>query len=79
MKDYHTIIIWFSRLSYFAAQSIIVIHSLVKNTKMFLKYIYLILSILQINVHIYLQYLIKNTLNLYFSYNKLLYVESDKL
>ncbi len=46
---------------------------------MFLKYIYLILSILQINVHIYLQYLIKNTLNLYFTYNKLLYVESDKL
>ncbi len=40
--------------------------ALVKNkyTKMYLKYIYFMLSILQIHLHIYV--LIKNTLQLYF-------------
>ncbi len=50
--------------------------NLVKNkyTKMYLKYIYFMPSILQIHLHIYV--LNKNTLQLYFWYTKLLYLKS---
>ncbi len=44
---------------------------------MYLKYIYFMLSILQIYWHIYV--LDKNTLKLYFWYTKLLYLKSAKL
>ncbi len=49
-----------------------------KYTKMYLKYIYFMLSILQIHLHIYV--LNKNTLlPLYFWYTKLVYLKSAKL
>ncbi len=50
--------------------------SLVKNkyTKMYLKYIYFMLSILQIPLHIFVL-----TLQLYFWYTKLVYLKSGKL
>ncbi len=53
--------------------------SLVKNkyTKMYLKNIYFMLSILQIHLHIYV--LNKNALQLYFYYTKLVYLKSAKL
>ncbi len=54
-------------------------YTLVKNkyTKMYWKYIYFMLSTLQINVHIYV--LNTNNLLLYFLYTKLVYLNSDKL
>ncbi len=53
--------------------------TLVKNkyTKMYLKYIYFMLSILQIHLHIYLLNI--NTLRLYFYYTNLVYLKSVKL
>ncbi len=53
--------------------------SLVKNkyTKMYLKNIYFLLSILQIHLHIYV--FNKNALQLYFYYTKLVYLKSAKL
>ncbi len=44
---------------------------------MFLKCIYLMISILQIHFHIYV--LNKNTMQLYFWYIELVYLKSDKL
>ncbi len=44
---------------------------------MYLKYIYVVLSILQIPLHI--NVLNKNTLQLYFWYTKLVYLKSAKL
>ncbi len=54
-------------------------YSTVKNkyTKMYLKSINFMLSILKINLHMYV--LNKNTLQLYFWYIKRLYVKSAKL
>ncbi len=53
-------------------------HTLVeKNMKMYLKYIYFVLSILQIHLHIYM--LNKNALQLYFWYTILVYFKSAKL
>ncbi len=46
---------------------------------MYLKYIYFILSILQIYLHIYVGLLHKNILQLYFWYTKLVYLKSAKL
>ncbi len=48
-----------------------------KNTKVYLKYIYFVPSILQIHLNIYV--LNKNTLQLYFWYAKLVYLKSVKL
>ncbi len=52
--------------------------TIVKNTytKMYVKYIYFMQSILQIRVRIYV--LNKNTLQLYFWYTKLVYLKSAK-
>ncbi len=44
---------------------------------MYLKYIYFMLSILRTHLHIYV--LNKNTLQLYFWYNKLVYLKAAKL
>ncbi len=49
----------------------------IKYAKMLLKYIYCMLSILQIHLHNYV--LNKNTLQLYYWYTKLLYLKSAKL
>ncbi len=46
-------------------------------TKMYLKYIYFMLSTLQMHLHIYV--LNKNTLQLYFWYTKLVYLKFAKL
>ncbi len=48
-----------------------------KYSKMYLKYIYFMLSILQMHLHMYV--LNTNTLQLYFYYTKLVYLKSDKL
>ncbi len=47
-----------------------------KYTKMYLKYVYFMLSILQIHLNIYV---LNNTLQMYFWYTKLVYIKSAKL